>query len=233
MTLYDAFTRIVVAFAISTFPMVPSASFAGSSLSHGIEGRSVILVRRPDPGFMYVTSSGSLAAATAALGPLHDMSGRRGMEAVGKQLALDDQIDDPAVSLSTTVMSGLVETYKLQELKSDAVIVSDDKQLEAYRNQDHPDLIFEFYTEAWRTFYFLDFKHYDVWYYGKARLIDGRTGSVIRQSKCAHKPVKTSSSPTLDELLANHGERLRSALEEAKALCLTTVRQEFGIAVSQ
>jgi hypothetical protein len=55
---------------------------------------------------------------------------------------------------------------------------------------------------------------------------------VIRQTKCAHKPVKTSASPTLDELLANHGEKLRAAVEAAKELCLATVRQEFGISAS-
>ena len=129
-------------------------------------------------------------------------------------------------------MHVLVDTYKLRLLNSTAVIVSDDNELEAYRTQNRPDLIFEFYTEAWRTFYFLDFKHYDVWYYGKARLIDGRTGSVIRRAKCAHRPVKTSASPTLDELLAEHGVRLRAAVDAAKELCLATVRQEFGVPVS-
>ncbi|MGO9852766.1 MAG: hypothetical protein ACLPTM_14275 [Steroidobacteraceae bacterium] len=152
------------------------------------------------------------------------------MEDAGRQLSAGDQIDDPAISLSTVLLSGLVSTYKLQSLSPEAVTLSDDKQLDVYRKQNQVDLIFEFYTEAWRTFYFLDFKHYDVWYYGKARLIDGRTGSVIRQAKCAHKPVKTSASPTLDELLANHGEKLRAAVEAAKELCLATVREEFGIA---
>ena len=62
----------------------------------------------------------------------------------------------------------------------------------------------------------MDFKHYDVWYYAKARLIDGRTGSVIRQAKCARKPEKTANSPTIDELLADDGAKLRAAVEAAK-----------------
>jgi hypothetical protein len=209
-----------------------SGSAAAKPSTTGIDGKSVVLVRRPDPGFVYVTSGGAAAAAFAALGPLHDMRPGHEMEDAGRQLTADDQIDDPAVSLSAVLLSGLVSTYKLQSLNPEAVILSDDKQLDVYRKQNQADLIFEFYTEAWRTFYFLDFKHYDVWYYAKARLIDGRTGSVIRQTKCAHKPVKTSASPTLDELLANHGEKLRAAVEAAKELCLATVRQEFGISAS-
>lgn len=207
-----------------------SGSVAARPLTPSIDGRSITLVRRPDPGFVYVTSGGAAAGAFAALGPLHDMRPGHEMEDAGRQLSAGDQIDDPAISLSTVLLSGLVSTYKLQSLSPEAVTLSDDKQLDVYRKQNQVDLIFEFYTEAWRTFYFLDFKHYDVWYYGKARLIDGRTGSVIRQAKCAHKPVKTSASPTLDELLANHGEKLRAAVEAAKELCLATVREEFGIA---
>jgi hypothetical protein len=202
---------------------------AAKPLTAGIDGKSIVLVRRPDPGFVYVTSGGAAAGAFAALGPLHDMRPGHEMEDAGRQLTADDQIDDPAVSLSAVLLSGLVSTYKLQPLNPEAVIVSDDKQFDVFRRQNQPDLIFEFYTQAWRTFYFLDFKHYDVWYYAKARLIDGRTGSVIRQTKCAHKPVKTPVSPTLDDLLANHGEKLRAAVEAAKGLCLATVRQEFGI----
>jgi len=197
-----------------------------------IEGRSIVLVRRPDPGFVFATNGGVLVGAFAGLGPSHDMRPGHEMEDAGRQLTAEDQIDDPAVSLSAVLLSGLVATYKLRLLNSTAVIVSDEKQLEDYRKQNQPDLIFEFYTEAWRTFYFLDFKHYDVWYYAKARLIDGRTGSVISRAKCAHKPVKTSASPTLDELVAEGGVKLRAAVEAAKELCLATVRQEFGMSVS-
>ena len=222
------FCRMVALWTAVVFGAV-SGSAAAKPLTPGIDGKSIVLVRRPDPGFVYMTSGGAAAGAFAALGPWHDMRPGHEMEDAGRHLVADDQIDDPAASLSAMLLSGLVSTYKLQSPNPEAVIVSDDKQLDVYRKQNQPDLIFEFYTEAWRTFYFLDFKHYDVWYYAKARLIDGRTGSVIRQAKCAHKPVKTSASPTLDDLLANHGEKLRAAVDAAKQLCLATVQQEFGI----
>jgi hypothetical protein len=208
-----------------------SGFVVGKPLPSSIDGRSIVLVRRPDPGFVFATNSGVLAGAFAALGPLHDMRPGHEMEDAGRQLTAEDQIDDPAVFLSTVLLGDLVDTYKLRLLNSTAVIVADEKQLEDYRQQNQPDLIFEFYTDAWRTFYFLDFKHYDVWYYAKARLIDGRTGSVIRRAKCAHRPVKTSASPTLDELVADQGLKLRAAVEAAKELCLATVRQELGVSV--
>ena len=197
-----------------------------------IDGKSILLVRRPDPGFLYITFGGALAAATAALGPLHDMRPGYEMQEAGKQLAIADGIDDPSVSLGTMLVSDLVNTYKLRLEDSNAVIVSNDKELEVLRKRHQADLIFEFYTEAWRTFYFLDFKHYDIWYYAKARLIDGKTGSMIRHTKCAHRPVRTAASPTLDELLADHGAKLRAAVEAASELCLATARQEFGIPAS-
>ena len=151
------------------------------------------------------------------------------MKDAGRQVVTDDQIEDPAVALGASLLADVAGAYRLQVLDGNAVIVRDDTQLEAFRKQNHVDLILEFHTEAWRTYYFLDFKHYDVGYYAKARLIDGRTGSVIRQAKCAHKPDKTANSPTIEELLADNGVKLRTALEAAKQLCLATVREDFGI----
>jgi hypothetical protein len=226
MRLSELFAVIVLAAGVA------SGSAVATPVPSGIDGKSIVLVRRPDPGFVFATNSSVLGGAIAALGPLHDMRPGHEMQDAGKQLTAEDQIDDPAVSLGDVLLGGLVDTYQLRVLNSTAVIVSDEKQLEDYRKQNQPDLIFEIYTEAWRTFYFLDFKHYDVWYYAKARLIDGRTGSVIRRAKCAHKPVKTSASPTLDELVAERGVRLRAAVKAAQELCLATVRQEFGITVS-
>lgn len=205
---------------------------AGASRIPGIDGKSVLLVRRPDPGFELVTSSGSAVGAFAALGPGHITNGRSAMQEAGRQLIADDQIQDPAIALGAGLLAAVTDTYKLQMLDTNAAIVSDDKHLETFRKQNPVDLILEFYTEAWRTYYFLDFKHYDVWYYARARLIDGRNGSVVRQAKCAHKPTRSANSPTIDELLADNGAKLRTALEAAKQLCMATVKEEFGIYAS-
>jgi len=154
------------------------------------------------------------------------------MQEAGRQLIADDQIQDPAVALGAALLVDMTDTDKLQVLDRNAAIVADDKQLETPRKQNPIDLILEFHTEAWRTYYFLDFKHYDVWYYAKARLIDARNGSVVRQAKCARKPTKSANSPTIDELLADNGAKLRAALEAAKQLCMATVKEEFGIYAS-
>jgi hypothetical protein len=209
-----------------------AAFAAGTSRIPGIDGKSVLLVRRPDPGFELVTSSGSAVGAFAALGPGHITSGRSAMQEAGRQLIADDQIQDPAIAIGAGLLVDMTDTYKLRVLDTNAASVADDKQLETFRKQIPVDLILEFYTDAWRTYYFLDLKHYDVWYYAKARLIDGRNGSVVRQAKCAHKPTKSPNSPTIDELLADNGAKLRSALEAARQLCMATVKEEFGIYAS-
>jgi hypothetical protein len=206
-----------------------TVSAGGMTRIPGVDGKSVLLVRRPDPGFELVTSGGSIAGAFAFFGPGHITSGRSTVQDAGRRLVADDQIEDPAVALGAALLADMAGAYRLQVLAENAAIVEDDKQLEAFRKTNPVDLILEFHTEAWRTYYFLDFKHYDVWYYAKARLIDGRTGSVIRHAKCAHKPDKTANSPTIDELLADNGARLRVAVVAAKQLCLAALREEFGI----
>ena len=205
---------------------------AGTLRIPGIDGKSVMLVRRPDPGFELVTSSGTAAGALAVLGPQHGASGRTEMQRAGRQLVADDKIEDPAVSLSAVLLADVARTYRLQVLDTNTAIVPDDKQLETLRKQKQVDLILEFHTEAWRTYYFLDLTHYDIWYYAKARLIDGRTGSTIRQARCAHKPSKSENSPRIEGLLADNGAKLRTAVEAAKELCAATVREEFGINAS-
>lgn len=222
-------------FQISAFSIIaflcgaPIPSAGGTARLPGVEGKSILLVQRPDPGFEYVTSSGSAAAALAFFGPGHSIDGRSAMQDAGKRVVTDDQIEDPSVALAAVLLTDMAAAYGLQVTDDNAGIVRDDKELEAFRKSKQVDLILEVYTEAWRTYYFLDFKHYDVWYYAKVRLIDGRTGSVIRSTKCARKPEKTASSSTIEELLADKGTRLRAALENAKQLCLAAVRDNFGI----
>jgi hypothetical protein len=220
--------QIAVSSTIAFFCGTQTVCAGGTTRIPGVDGKSVLLVRRPDPGFELVTSSGSAAGAFALLGPGHVTSTRSAMQDAGRRLVTDDQIEDPAVALSAALLADMAATYRLQVLDENAAIVQDDNQLETFRKQKHVDLILDFHTEAWRTYYFLDFKHYDVWYYAKARLIDGLTGSVIRRAKCAHKPDKTANSPAIDELLADKGAKLRAAVEAAKQLCLATVREEFG-----
>jgi hypothetical protein len=224
--------RIVAVLAIDPLWGTQEASAAGTPLIPGIDGKSILLVRRPDPGFELVTSSGTAAGALAVLGPQHGASGRNEMQNAGRHLVADDQIEDPAVSLSAALLADLARIYKLRVLEADAAVVPDDKQLESFRKQKQVDLILEFHTEAWRTYYFFDLTHYDIWYYAKARLIDGRTGSPIRQAKCAHKPAKSANSPTIEELLADNGAKLGVAVEAAKQVCMATVREEFGVHAS-
>jgi hypothetical protein len=204
-------------------------SARGTDRIRGIDGKSILLVQRPDPGFELVTSGGSVAGAFAFFGPGHWTGGRSAIQDAGRRIVTDNHIEDPSVALGAALLADVAVAYGLQVAGENARIVQDDKQLEAFRKSKQVDLILEVYTEAWRTYYFLDFKHYDVWYYAKVRLIYGRTGSVIRSAKCARKPDKTPSSPNIDELLADNGLKLRAAVEKAKQLCLAAVRDDFGI----
>ena len=222
---YWCFVASLVALTTCAEPGVGAAEQMKASL----EGHSVVLVRRPDPGFVLMSGGDALAGALAFAGPLHDTRPGQNLQAAGRKLTAEYHIDDPAAFLSEALLSDLVGTYKLRPVTSDPVTVSNNLQLDAYRNKSTADLLFEFYTVEWRTFYFfLDFKHYE-WYHAKAFLIDRRTGAVVRNATCAHKPVRVSTSPTFGELLANDAERLRASLEEAKSLCLATVRREFEI----
>jgi hypothetical protein len=219
----------IAAFSIIAFLCgAQTLSAGGTTRIQGVDGKSILLVQRPDPGFELVTSGGSIAGAFAFFGPGHSTGGRSVQDA-GRRVVTDDQIEDPSVALGAALLADMAVAYGLQVSDENARIVQDDKEFEAIRKSKQVDLILELYTEAWRTYYFLDFKHYDVWYYAKARLIDGRTGSVIRSAKCARKPDKTASSPTIDELLADNGSKLRAAVEKAKQLCLAAVRDDFGI----
>ena len=88
----------VALLGISFLCATQAAFAAGTPRIPGIDGKSILLARRPDPGFELVTSSASAAGALAVLGPQHGTSGRYEMQDAGRHLVADDQIEDPAVS---------------------------------------------------------------------------------------------------------------------------------------
>jgi len=148
----------------------------------------------------------------------------------GARLITDDQIEDPAIRITTGLVDGLQSTYRLTLVPNDGAPNPDKSDVSAVRRR-YPTakLLLEYRTVEWRTFYFLDFSHYDVWYHAKARLIALKTGSTLLSGTCAHKPTRTPDSPTFDELLADHGARLRSALDLTTQNCLSDLKRDFRL----
>jgi hypothetical protein len=197
----------------------------------GMSGKTVMLVRRPTPDFMYLTGGAALSGAVAAVLPPHDTAGPASeSKAAGAAVLADAKVEDPTVRVGDILFADLVSTYGLTAVASGPETVANGSELEKLRKQGRSDLIFEYYTENWRTFYFLfDFTHLDIWYYGKARLIDTHTAKSIRQESCARKPKLSPSTPTQEELLADHGVKLRQAVSAVEELCIQTVRDAFGL----
>ena len=192
------------------------------------EEKSVVLVVRQTPTFMLATGGGTAAAALGFFGPAHD-SGHSMVDA-GARLIADDQIEDPAIRITTGLVDGLQSTYGLTLVPNDGAPNPDKSDMSAVR-QRYPsaDLLLEFRTVEWRTFYFLDLSHYDVWYHAKARLIDLNTGSTLLSGACARRPTRTPDSPTFDQLLADHGARIRSAFESTAQNCLADLKRAFRL----
>jgi hypothetical protein len=211
-----------------------SASASPSNPIAGISAKTVMLVRRPTPDFMYLTGGGALSGAVTAVLPPHDSAGpAKEATTAGAAVLADAKVEDPTIRIGDILFADLVSTYHLTAIASGPETVASSNELEKLRSRSRSDLIFEYYTENWRTFYFLfDFTHLDIWYYGKARLIDTHTGKSIRQESCTHKPKLTPSTPTQEELLADHGVKLRQAVGAAEDLCIQTVRDTFDLAGS-
>jgi hypothetical protein len=190
-----------------------------------------MLVRRPTPDFIYLTGGAALSGAVAAILPPHDTTDpAKQATTAGTAVVADAKVEDPTIRVGDILFADLVSTYGLTAIASGPETVANSNELEKLRKQNRSDLIFEYYTENWRTFYFLfDFTHLDIWYYGKARLIETHTAKSIRQESCAHKPRLTPSTLTQEELLADHGVKLREAISATEELCIRTVREAFGL----
>lgn len=196
--------------AAKTIPLSAESAtqLNGSTLAH---------TKREAAGFMATT------AGKAAFGVL----GAVAMMNAGKKIIEENNIEDPANYISSSLANDLAKTFNLQVASEKDTAVSSTNVSDLAAEYPQADFILDVRTGSWSFIYFpTDWSHYRVLYSSRLQLIDVKSKRVVADSICSRVPEKTESSPTYEELLAGNAQRLKNELKVAADYCIDQFRSQ-------
>ncbi len=176
-----------------------------------MRGKSLILIPRQSPDFVAMTSGKGMFA----------VAGVGAAVAAGNKMVAENNIVDPATSISETLAHSLVNDYDLRLVGASDTAGSGDID-EIVRLAGGSDYALDVQTNGWTYIYDgFKFGDYFVGYSSKLRLIDVATGRVISNGFCAYDAKKAGKSPVSHEtLLADNAAYIKQELADAADVCV-------------
>ncbi|GGY78012.1 hypothetical protein GCM10011613_23250 [Cellvibrio zantedeschiae] len=205
---------IVVAFFFSLFVLTSCSSLSHKSLPQSelvkFQGATAVATKYKPENFEILTA-GNMAVGGmlgAVLG--HD----------GNAVVKENDIRDPAVSISAKLVEKFKTTYAMKIVESDAVAKKDDLKalVVTYPKVDY---LIDVKTISWMAIYYpLDWTHYSSVYKSRLRIIDLNTSKVIAESVCLTNNTTDQNRPTYDQLIANKAAILKAFLDKDAQQCV-------------
>lgn len=176
-----------------------------------LDGQSVVLIQRETPSFVAMTSGKGMFA----------VAGVGAAVAAGNKLVRENEIADPAMSISRSLAESLANGYGVAVNGESALATSDDvgSIAELARGSDYA---LDVATQGWSYIYDgFSFGDYFVGYSSKVRLIDVSTSEVVSSGMCAYDAKKMGKAPVShEELVADNAAYIKQELSEATDLCV-------------
>ena len=194
---------------VTTAPLLTSCAATKEiplSDSSALRGKTLVRVTRKTPAFSAMTATkmgvgsafgaigGAIAAATAV--------------SEGNQIVRENHVEDPAVSMSRDLATGMSKTYGMK--------LAGDRHVEATEPADiakacsGADYALDARTINWSLMYFPgQLRTYRVIYSSQLRLIDCRSGQVVAQGFNLRDPQEEEHSYSYDGLVENGANNLK------------------------
>jgi hypothetical protein len=177
--------------------------------SNRLHSKAIVSARYTKPDFTAFT------ADKAVLGLL----GVGAMFLEGNAIVKDNEIEDPALAISTGLLSRLSASKSTTAVTSSKVTDKDDVSTIVTTNPGG-DFVLDVKTLNWMfNYYPTDWGHYRVTYSARLRLIDAATKSVVAESACSLVQGDDKNPPSKDQLLENKAALLKNYLSKAAAAC--------------
>ncbi len=187
-----------------------------------LAGKSVIIVRRNNTDF-YADTVASKAVTLAVGGILGAAAGHAIATAAGKKVKEQNGLVDPTPAIAENLAGFLQETHGMI-IRDETPLVKSAGMKGVLASARGSDYALEVMTKNWGYFaspggavgnHFPDF-----------RLIDVKTGEEIADGTCVFQPEKHGRRGTsLDVLLANGADRLKSDINAAVEYCTGQFRE--------
>lgn len=180
-----------------------------------MQGKSLVLIQRESPSFVAMTSGKGMFA----------MVGVGAAAAAGNNLVEENEIVDPAMTISRNLAEGLVKEYGVI-LRGETDVVASDKADKVVDVAKGGDYALDVVTHGWSYIYDgFNMGDYFVGYSSKLRLIDINSGKVVSSGLCAYDPKKAGKTAVShDTLLSDNAAYIKQELADATDLCV----QEFA-----
>jgi hypothetical protein len=178
------------------------------------QGGTVVNSQREKPGFSAMTAGKAMFGAIGAVA----------MISAGNQIIRENDVNDPAVYISQTLLSDLAGAEALTPIKNAPTTDTTDVAKLA-KEYSAADLLLDVQTVNWSFGYFpTNWNHYRVIYSVKVRLIDTRHGKLLSEGFCARVPEETPDAPTREQLLNDQAAGLKRELGTAADYCIKEIR---------
>jgi hypothetical protein len=187
------------------------------------QGQNLTIVTYKKSDFVAMTQS--LALTSGLFGAVGGLVGGSIAADNGNKLVVDDAIPDPALDISTRLAPEVQAALQPSGVKSLADVdpkMVDEAALSKFVGSS--GIVFDVQTVNWQFIYYPFSAHYRVTMAMRARLIDAKTGKRLAQAPCAYFPDE-KDPPTYDEMLADHGVKLKAMLQAATETCFDTMHK--------
>ena len=188
--------------------------------SSTINGKQLIVIKRPTPDFKAVTRKNMLA------GPLIPIFGELVKHALiksaGDSIVQEHNIQDSAPEIAEEIARLMESNYGIKYVGiTSSVISEDDVSLISAEYKSFP-LVLVLKTLNWGLLYFNPLSdRYRLFYLARLRLIDTSSTSVIAEGLCRSVPELTDDAPSYEEMLENSAGRLKTEIDKAIRFCVS------------
>ncbi len=176
-----------------------------------MQGKSLVLVKSESPSFVAMTS-GKGMFAVAGVGAAAN---------AGNKLVRENNIEDPAITISRELAKSLAREYGLA-VQGESDIVESGDVVNVINAANGSDYALDVTTHGW-SYIYDDFKFgdYFVGYSSKLRLIDVKSGEVVSSGLCAYDAKQAGKSAVSHEtLLMDNAAYIKKELADATSHCV-------------
>ena len=195
-------------------------------------GKSVVLAERGAADFAVTRVGNSWPGAL--LGPVGGAIAAHSALSEGNELVHNNQVDDPAIASGHAILAALAAKYNLVVRDAGGIPVHGEQPEEIRKAYPGIDFVLDIETLVWTAIYFPgDWSHFGIIYRARLRLFDGRTGKVVAEASCIHKPEKQPDSPTYEQLIQDGAARLKVLSNAAGDACRDELRSKLALTAAQ
>lgn len=187
-----------------------------SSVGSAYRGKSITYaVHEEKPSFYAMTAGKSMCGG----------AGAAAMVCEGNEIIRENNVPDPAVTISATLVNDLATKYDLVVIQPTKK-TSSTKTAQVASDYGNADLVLDVKTKSWGFAYLpMNWNNYRIMYNAKLKLIDTKKTVELASRSVSYNSINDNKHPSYNQLIDNDAVGLKQELEKAKTHCIIDFRK--------